>query len=138
MARDDQGHAADVMMGDLVLTEEEVNPVMSALLDNGLDVTALHNHFFWESPRMFYMHVHGMARRRMLARSEPALALIGKPGTGHRVRDRARADRADRHGAAREDPRSRGGAERRRLQDHGRPPDIELRRWAPSLTRGWA
>jgi uncharacterized protein DUF1259 len=38
----------DVMMGDLVLTEDEVNPVMSALLQNGLDVTALHNHFFWE------------------------------------------------------------------------------------------
>src|SRR5467141_3818157 len=37
----------DVMMGDLVLTQDEVNPVMSALLDNGLEVTALHNHFFW-------------------------------------------------------------------------------------------
>ena len=49
----------DVMMGDLVLTQEEVNPVMSALLDNGLAVTALHNHFFWDEPRMFYMHVHG-------------------------------------------------------------------------------
>src|SRR5260370_2764603 len=40
----------DVMMGDLVLLEDEVNPVMSALLDNGLEVTALHNHFFFESP----------------------------------------------------------------------------------------
>ena len=49
----------DVMMGDLVLTQDEVNPVMSALLDNGLDVTALHNHFLWDEPRMFYMHVHG-------------------------------------------------------------------------------
>src|SRR5262245_66256629 len=38
----------DVMMGDLVLTEMEVNPVMSAVLDNGLDVTALHNHFFFD------------------------------------------------------------------------------------------
>src|SRR6059058_225162 len=38
----------DVMMGDLVLLEDEVNPVMSALLDNGLDVTALHNHFFYD------------------------------------------------------------------------------------------
>ena len=52
----------DVMMGDLVLLEDEVNPVMSALLDNGLEVTALHNHFFFESPRIFYMHVHGTAR----------------------------------------------------------------------------
>src|SRR2546425_12449219 len=49
----------DVMMGDLVLLEDEVNPVMSALLDNGLEVTAVHNHFFFESPRIFYMHVHG-------------------------------------------------------------------------------
>jgi hypothetical protein len=43
-----KGQGMDVMMGDLVLTEDEVNPVMSALLQNGLDVTALHNHFFWE------------------------------------------------------------------------------------------
>src|SRR3954470_8115011 len=49
----------DVMMGDLVLTEDEVNPVMSALLTNGLDVTALHNHFLFDAPRIFYMHVHG-------------------------------------------------------------------------------
>jgi len=52
----------DVMMGDLVLLEDEVNPVMSALLSNGLEVTALHNHFFFESPRIFYMHVHGHGR----------------------------------------------------------------------------
>ena len=44
-----KGTATDVMMGDLVLTQEEVNPVMSALLENGLAVTALHNHFFWDS-----------------------------------------------------------------------------------------
>src|SRR5437764_3410071 len=49
----------DVMMGDLVLTQDEVNPVMSALLDNGLDVTALHNNFLFDEPRMLYMHVHG-------------------------------------------------------------------------------
>src|SRR5947209_848022 len=49
----------DVMMGDLVLTQDEVNPVMSALLDNGLDVIALHNHFLWDDPRFLYMHVHG-------------------------------------------------------------------------------
>src|SRR5437763_3335231 len=69
----------DVMMGDLVLTQEEVNPVMSALLNNGLDVTALHNHFFWDEPRMFYMHVHGHGSPADLARKvKPALDLIGK------------------------------------------------------------
>jgi len=44
---------SDVMMGDLVLLQEEVNPVLSALLDNGIDVTALHNHFFWDDPHVF-------------------------------------------------------------------------------------
>src|SRR5215217_7007450 len=72
----------NVMMGDLVLTQEEVNPVMSALLDNGLEATALHNHFFWDEPRMFFMHVHGHGTPAELARKvKPALDLIGK-GTG--------------------------------------------------------
>jgi hypothetical protein len=69
----------DVMMGDLVLTQDEVNPVMSALLDNGLEATALHNHFFWDEPRMFYMHVHGHGKPADLAaRLKPAIDLIGK------------------------------------------------------------
>jgi hypothetical protein len=69
---------SDVMMGDLVLLQEEVNPVMSALLDNGIDVTALHNHFFWDEPRVYYMHVHGMGKTADLAhRAKPALDLIG-------------------------------------------------------------
>jgi hypothetical protein len=69
----------DVMMGDLVLLQEEVNPVMSALLDNGLEVTALHNHFFWETPRIYYMHIHGHGKAVELAQHiKPALDLIGK------------------------------------------------------------
>jgi hypothetical protein len=73
----------DVMMGDLVLTEDEVNPVMSALLNNGLDVTALHNHFFFDTPRIYYMHVHGHGSAADLAtKVKPAIALIGaKPST---------------------------------------------------------
>ena len=72
----------DVLMGDLVLTEDELNPVMSALLDNGLEVTALHNHFLRDEPRMFYMHVHGHGRPADLARQlKPALDLIGKRAT---------------------------------------------------------
>jgi len=78
-----KGQGADqVLMGDLVLLQDEVNPVMSALLDNGLEVTALHNHFFWDEPRMFYMHVHGHGTAAELAgKLKPALALIGKPGS---------------------------------------------------------
>ena len=81
MTKGDGGH--QVMMGDLVLLQDEVNPVMSALLDNGLDVTALHNHFFWDEPRMFYMHVHGHGTAAELARKlKPAIDLIGRPGSG--------------------------------------------------------
>src|SRR5207244_6010017 len=69
----------EVMMGDLVLLQDEVNPVMSALLDNGIDVTALHNHFLWDEPRMYYMHVHAHGKPADLARKvKPALDLIGK------------------------------------------------------------
>ncbi len=51
---------ADAMvMGDLVLFEDEVNPVMSKLLDAGLQVTALHNHFFYDQPKVFFMHIGG-------------------------------------------------------------------------------
>jgi Domain of Unknown Function (DUF1259) len=68
----------DVVMGDLVLVEDEVNPVMSALLDNGFDVTALHNHFFYDNPRIYYMHVHGHGKAAELAaKVKPALDLIG-------------------------------------------------------------
>jgi hypothetical protein len=68
----------DVMMGDLVLLQDEVNPVISALLDNGIEVTALHNHFFWDEPHVYYMHVHGLGKAGDLARSiKPALDLIG-------------------------------------------------------------
>ena len=74
-----KGSGMDVMMGDLVLLQDEVNPVMSALLENGLEVTALHNHFFWDEPRMFYMHVHGHGAPMDLARKvKPALDLIGR------------------------------------------------------------
>ena len=72
-----------VLMGDLVLLQDEVNPVMSALLNAGLDVTALHNHFFFDEPRMFYMHVHGHGSTADLTkRIKPALDLIGASTKG--------------------------------------------------------
>ena len=70
----------EVLMGDLVLTQEEVNPVLSALLDHGIEVTALHNHFFFDEPRMYFMHVHAHGNAMALARDiKPALDLIPKP-----------------------------------------------------------
>src|SRR5215472_14614329 len=73
-----KGDGHEVMMGDLVLLESEVNPVMSALLDHGLEVTALHNHFFFENPRIFFMHVMGHGSATELAKmAKPAVSLIG-------------------------------------------------------------
>jgi hypothetical protein len=54
-----RGVAEAMLMGDLVLFEDEVNPIMSMLLERGIEVTALHNHFFFETPHVFFMHVGG-------------------------------------------------------------------------------
>jgi hypothetical protein len=63
-----QGAAGSVLlMGDLVLAEDQVNPVMSVALDNGLAVTALHNHFLWASPQVMFMHIGGMGDEKALA-----------------------------------------------------------------------
>src|SRR5205814_7266177 len=51
--------AGAMVMGDTVLFEDEVNPAMSAAIDNGLSVTALHNHFFFDKPKVFFMHIEG-------------------------------------------------------------------------------
>src|SRR5438445_5422184 len=52
-------HAEAMVMGDTVLFEDEVNAAMTAALDNGLNVTALHNHFFFDKPKVFFMHIEG-------------------------------------------------------------------------------
>ena len=57
------------VMGDMVMLEDQVNPVMSVALDSGLQVTALHNHFFWETPRVMFMHIGGMGAEEDLARA---------------------------------------------------------------------
>jgi hypothetical protein len=62
-----------MVMGDIVLLEDQVNAVMSAALDNGLEVTALHNHFLWDSPRVMFMHVGGMGDEEKLARGVGAV-----------------------------------------------------------------
>ncbi|MBI1849969.1 MAG: DUF1259 domain-containing protein [Planctomycetes bacterium] len=56
-----------MVMGDLVLFQDEVNPVMSAALDAGLTVTALHNHFLYDDPRVFFMHIGGEGTTAALA-----------------------------------------------------------------------
>ncbi len=95
-----------MVMGDLVLLESEINPVISALAEANINVTAVHNHFIGEEPRIMYMHIGGMGMTSTLAKgirnaldktatpkgppstSSPALALdtkqiegiIGHPG----------------------------------------------------------
>jgi hypothetical protein len=56
-----------MVMGDQVLLEDQVNPVMSTALDNGLEVTALHNHFSGDTPRVMFMHIGGMGDQSKLA-----------------------------------------------------------------------
>jgi hypothetical protein len=57
------------VMGDMVLLEDQVNPVMSVALDSGLQVTALHNHFSMETPRIMFMHIGGMGDEEQIARA---------------------------------------------------------------------
>lgn len=56
-----------MVMGDIVMTEDQVNVAMSAALDSGLDVTALHNHFLWDAPKVMFMHIAGMGDQAELA-----------------------------------------------------------------------
>jgi hypothetical protein len=60
-------HTEAMVMGDTVLFEDEVNSAMSAALDNGLSVTALHNHFFFDHPKVFFMHIEGEGTIEKLA-----------------------------------------------------------------------
>lgn len=60
-------HGQVMMMGDTVVFEDEVNPAMSAAFEAGLEVTALHNHFFFDQPKVYFMHIGGMGDEAMLA-----------------------------------------------------------------------
>jgi hypothetical protein len=56
-----------MVMGDIVLFQDEVNPVLSVALDNGLTVTAIHNHFFFDEPKVYFMHIGGEGKAEALA-----------------------------------------------------------------------
>lgn len=56
-----------MVIGDMTLLEDQVNPVMDVALANGLEITALHNHFFWDSPKVMFMHIGGMGPEEKLA-----------------------------------------------------------------------
>jgi hypothetical protein len=62
-------HTEGLMMGDTVLFEDEVNPVMTVALENGLSVTALHNHFLFDHPKVYFMHIEGQGTIEELAKA---------------------------------------------------------------------
>src|SRR3954469_15368664 len=73
-------HGGAMVMGDLVLLEAEINPVMTALIHNGLDITAVHNHLLRANPATFYMHVGGHGGPvKMAASIRTTLALSKTP-----------------------------------------------------------
>lgn len=76
----DAGRGRAMMMGDLVLMEDEIAPVMRALQEGGVEQTALHNHVLHETPRVMYMHITGLAEPVKLAQAvRAALARSGTP-----------------------------------------------------------
>jgi Domain of Unknown Function (DUF1259) len=96
-----------MVMGDLVLLQSEVNPVMAKLIDGGLEVTAVHNHLLRSEPLTFYMHVGGHGDPAKMAETiHEALAVSKTPltvslRTASRNRPRYRADRPDHRGKRR-------------------------------------
>src|SRR5947199_4978572 len=74
-----------MVMGDLVLMQDEVNPVLSAAFDNGLQVTALHNHFFFDEPKVYFMHIGGEGATEQLAKGvRAALDTVKQIRADHR------------------------------------------------------
>jgi Domain of Unknown Function (DUF1259) len=71
-----------MVMGDTVLFEDEVNAAMTAALDNGLNVTALHNHFFFDKPKVFFMHIEGESNVDQLAKAVKKMWDTTKPIRG--------------------------------------------------------
>jgi Domain of Unknown Function (DUF1259) len=69
----EQSGKSTMVMGDIVLLEHEVNPALSAALDGGLEVTALHNHFFYDQPRAYFMHIGGSGDEEKLAKAVRAV-----------------------------------------------------------------
>src|SRR5207244_6139712 len=68
-------HGEAMIMGDLVLLETEINPVMLKMIEGGLEITAVHNHLLRASPATFYMHVGGHGNHtKMAADNQHAMA----------------------------------------------------------------
>jgi hypothetical protein len=80
-----------MVMGDTVVFEDEITPAMDAAFEHGLDVTALHNHFIFDRPPVYFMHIGGMGKRRLW---RPACGPCGTPSRRFALRIRSRALRS--------------------------------------------
>ena len=115
-------HGEVMVMGDLVLLETEVNPVMAKLIENGIEITAVHNHLLRANPAPFYMHVGGhgdavkMATAIRTALAESKTPLEAPPAGS------VRPGRRSRRQAARRDCRRQGSAEWRGVPILGATP----------------
>ncbi|MDD5579299.1 MAG: DUF1259 domain-containing protein [Methylobacter sp.] len=74
-----------MVMGDMVLQEHQINPVLSIALDNGIEVTALHNHFLWDTPKVMFMHIGGIGNPETLATGVGKIFLEIKNTSGGKV-----------------------------------------------------
>jgi hypothetical protein len=84
-----------MVMGDMVVLEAQVGPVMTTALENGLEVTALHNHFFYDSPKVMFMHIGGHGDQEKLARGVGAVfSKIKETSTATAARAKAEIDPA--------------------------------------------
>lgn len=87
--------AQTMVMGDMVVLEDQVSPVMDVALENRLEVTALHNHFFWDSPKVMFMHINGLGDETILAAAVgKVFSRIKETSTGRRAGTEARIDPA--------------------------------------------
>ena len=108
-------HGGAMVMGDLVLLEAEITPVLTALIQNGLEITAIHNHVLRGNPATFYMHVGGHGDPEKMATAIlQALHCSKTPLTPPASPAVPTGDRS-RHRAARPDHRRQGPGKRRRL-----------------------
>ena len=127
-------HGGAMLMGDTVVFEDEVNPAMSAAFDAGLEVTALHNHFFFDEPKVFFMHIGGHGDVKALAAGvkkvydKIAEIRAANPSPTKIVPGHDRLAQLDHRRPAGSGARGQGTVQPGHVQDRYRPHGIHARR----------
>ncbi len=76
------------------MTQDQISPAPSAALDNGLEVTALHNHFVWDSPKIMFMHIGGVGQEQELANAAGSVFAAIRQTAGKSETSNAEIDRS--------------------------------------------